>query len=126
MEKVNQHAHTDAPRQVAGDIEVLIIDTVQELLDLSRHKTGKFRAWSAISGPGMCELVAEAGELRRARCEEFFGQPAVERISLAHLPLRVERVEDTQHHSKRGRRNRGPYYASEDESTLRIIPLRRA
>ena len=121
MDKVNDRVRIDAPQQVATDIEVLQLDTVQELLDLSRRKTGKFRAWSARSRPGMCELVAEAGELRRARCEEFFGQLAVDRISHAHLPLCVERVEGPEHPRRRPHQIRGPYYASEDESTLRII-----
>ena len=120
MEKVNDRARTDAHQQVAGDTEILMINTVEEFLDLSRRKTGRFRAWSDTARPGTCELVAETGELRRARCEEFFGQTAVERISLAHLPLRVERVEEDA--PKRGQQGRGPYYASEDESTLRIIP----
>ena len=54
--------------------------------------------------------------LRRARCEEFFGDMAVERINRIHLPLRVERVEER----RERKRSRGPYYANEDEATFRM------
>jgi hypothetical protein len=107
---------TPDPSPSGQDLQ--LIDSVEELLDLSRRKSGKFRAWSDVAPPGMCELVAEGGELRRARCEEFFGQAAVNRITMVHLPLRVERLEEQR--ERRRTRSRGPYYASEEESTVRM------
>ena len=107
--------HPDPDR---GGQDLQLIESVEELLDLSRQKSGKFRAWSDVAAPGVCELVAEGGELLHSRCEEFFGQVAVDRITRAHLPLRVERCDEQT--KRRRARSRGPYYASEDESTVRM------
>ena len=111
---MTQRRATPSDSSPSADLE--LIDSIEELLDLSRRKSGKFRAWSDVAPPGMCELIAEGGELRRARCEEFFGEAAVDRITRIHLPLRVERVEE----KRERRRSRGPYYANEDEATFRM------
>jgi hypothetical protein len=106
------------PTAASGQVDLKVVNSVEELLELSRRKSGKLRAWSDMSRPGMIELIAEAGELRRARCQELFGTEALDQITMIHFPLRVERVEEVK--DRQRKRPRGPYYASEEEATLRI------